>query len=63
MRLALIGQLVETTEAGLRMHCPSKQNFDDFFQGVKNVRVKFDNLLRLLCPLPGNCLPNINSVV
>ncbi|KAF7980622.1 hypothetical protein HWV62_37412 [Athelia sp. TMB] len=52
MRIALVGQLVEVTEAGLRTHCASKEDFGKFHMEVKGITIKFDNLLRLIYPLP-----------
>lgn len=53
MRLALVGQLVEVTEAGLRLHFEGKADFGRFYKDVNDMAIKFDNLLRLISPLPG----------
>ncbi|KZP13479.1 hypothetical protein FIBSPDRAFT_797797, partial [Athelia psychrophila] len=52
MRLALVGQLVEVTEAALRLHFEGKADFGRFYKEVNDVCTKFDNLLRLISPLP-----------
>ncbi|KAF7985932.1 hypothetical protein HWV62_43858 [Athelia sp. TMB] len=51
MRIALAGQLIEATEAGLRLHCTCKRDFGTFFQAVQDVGVKLDDVLRLISPL------------
>ncbi|KAF7970263.1 hypothetical protein HWV62_24528 [Athelia sp. TMB] len=52
MRIALTGQLVEVTEAGLRIHFACKSDFGKFYKEVTDITIKFDNLLRLISPLP-----------
>jgi hypothetical protein len=53
MRLSLIGQIFEVTEAGLRIHFSSKLEIDKFYKEVLGVLLKLGDLLRLLSPLPG----------
>ena len=63
MRIALAGQLIEATEAGLRLHCTCKGDFGTFFQAVQDVGVKLNNVLRLISPLSGMFLPCTCSIV
>jgi hypothetical protein len=51
MRLALTGQILETTESGLRLNLSSKAEIDKFFQDVVGVLTKSDQLQLLISPL------------
>lgn len=53
MRLSLMGQIFEIAELGLRLHFSSKLAIGKFYQEVIAVLMKFDNVLRLISPLPG----------
>jgi hypothetical protein len=50
MRLSLMGQIFEVTEAGLHITFSSKSELGRFYKDVVAV---LDNLLRVISPLPG----------
>lgn len=53
MRLALAAQICEVTEAGFNIHFTSTSNLDSFEKEVIGVRMKFENLMKSISPLPG----------
>lgn len=68
-RLSLMGQIFEVAEVGLRLNLSSKSALGKFYHEVIAVLMKFDNVLRLISPLPGmsmslwNCYINLTPVL
>ncbi|KIM74996.1 hypothetical protein PILCRDRAFT_689319 [Piloderma croceum F 1598] len=52
VRLALMGQILELAESGLRIYLPSKLDIDKFYQDVIDVLIKSDELQVLISALP-----------